>query len=446
MKKIFKKKIFIHTICIMMIPVFAGCGNFSWSNSKNVSDAVTQVPTQNVTLTIEVGQEGVITFPTTFYKPNLDAFELKYPNIKVKLLLIPETQIKKVIQTKLASGQPSDVICYNKISGENELDAIKNFTDLSKEPWVARLENPDVLKAPDGKIYGFALQNFIHCLAMVYNTAIFDELKLSEPRNYNEFLKVCEVIKANGITPIYAPFGDMWTFQIWTTSSWGYIAEKKRSGLWAQINSGKVKWTDIPEFQDTLQKGLDLYTKGYMQKTLLSDDYNGAPNVFIKKECAMMISTSDFVTLMQKKAPDLKLDIFPIQAFSENNPCVAQGQLGALLSVPNKAQHVKEGKMFIDFITQKEQVDRAQAAGAYVPMVKDASTPKLTAFQQEIVNKYIKADKTVTEMNAYMKVDPNDLWKYYQDMFIGAKTPRQVLEAWDKKFAELMREKGEPGF
>lgn len=441
-----KNELYIYIMFIIIISIFFGGAIVLWNSIRNENYAVFNEQNQNVTITIEVDQGMVYNFPNTFYKPNLDAFEQKYPNIKVKLIMIPEAQLNTVLQTKLVSGQPPDVICSNKISGENELNTMNNFTDLSEELWVDRLENQNMMKAPDKKIYGFALQNSTDCLGIVYNTEIFNELKLSVPRNYNELLKVCDAIKQKGITPIYAPFGDTWTFQIWTTSLWGYIAEKKRPGLWDQINSRKTKWTDIPEFEDTLQKGLDLFTKGYMQKTLFSDDYNSAPDAFIKKQCAMMISTSNFITLMKKKDTDLKLDIFPIQAFNENNSYVAQAQLGAFLSVPKKAQHVKEAKLFIDFLSQKEQIDRAQEAQAYIPSIKDASPQKLTEFQQEILDNYIKDDKTVTEMNAYMKVDLHDLWKYYQDMFMGIKTPRQVLEAWDRRFVELMREKGETGF
>ena len=49
-------------------------------------------------------------------------------------------------------------------------------------------------------------------------------------------------------------------------------------------------------------------------------------------------------------------------------------------------------------------------------------------------------------MNAYMKVDLNDLWVYFQDMFAGAKTPHEVLSAWDETFEELMKSKGIENF
>ncbi|MNH40461.1 hypothetical protein D3C79_1017860 [compost metagenome] len=48
--------------------------------------------------------------------------------------------------------------------------------------------------------------------------------------------------------------------------------------------------------------------------------------------------------------------------------------------------------------------------------------------------------------DAYMLVDRSELYRSLQDQFTGGKTPEQVLEAWDKKFSELMKDKGIDGF
>ena len=62
-----------------------------------------------------------------------------HPNITIEVLLDPDEQITSILQTKLAAGQPSDIVVYNKVSAENELDAVNNFVDLSDEPFVDNL-------------------------------------------------------------------------------------------------------------------------------------------------------------------------------------------------------------------------------------------------------------------------------------------------------------------
>lgn len=448
MKRRLRVGILIILSLVLVISTFVGCGDSANDQPATPGTSTSNEPvsSEKVTLTIEASQAQKTNTPEVLVQENIDAFEKKYPNIKVEVLLLPDGQATTTLQTKLAAGEPSDILIYNKVAAENELSAMTNMVDLSGEPWVSRLSKQDIYKSPDGKIYGFKQAVDISAQGMVYNKDIFDDLGLSIPNSYDELLEVCETIKAQGITPIYAPFKDVWTFQIWTAGAWGTVAEKINTGLWEDINAGEKKWSDVPEFKEVLEKGLDLYKKGYMQETLLSDDYNGAPMAFSNKEYAMMIMGDWFITDMQEKDSNLQLGFFPLPAFNGMDLNISQSQLGGMYFIPNKAKNINEAKLFIDFMSQKEQMDTAQKVKPFIPTVTDASKSDLTDLQQEIVDNYINTDRTVTEMNAYMKVDLNDLWKYYQDMFAGTKTPEEVLNAWDVKFAELMKAKDQPGF
>jgi raffinose/stachyose/melibiose transport system substrate-binding protein len=165
---------------------------------------------------------------------------------------------------------------------------------------------------------------------------------------------------------------------------------------------------------------------------------------------AMMIMGDWFVADMLGKDPSLKLDLFPIPG-SENpaKNLLVQSQLGNVLLIPNKAKHIKEAKLFLDFLSQPEQVarDLAVESMAYLPNLKDVPGPaKMRVISETLYNNYIKTGMVTTELNAFVKVDLGDLWRYYQDLMAGQKTPKEVLAAWDKKFAELMKAKGLPGF
>ncbi|WP_019007522.1 ABC transporter substrate-binding protein [Cohnella laeviribosi] len=436
-------------IGLATLALLAGCAsNASTNGGANPAEGGSKnegAQGEKVTITMEAGQAMKENYPYAFNQANLDEFE-KQTGIKVDVVIDPDNQVKNVLQTKLTTGETPDLIVYNKVSAENELNSSQNMLDLSNEPWVDRLSNPDMLKAPDGKIYGFVMQSPLDALAVVYNKAIFREMGLSVPKSYDEFLAVCDAIKKAGITPIFGPFKDQWTFQIWPSGAFGYVAEVEKPGLWDQINSGKLKFADVPEFEDILSKGLQLIEKGYIPKSALSDDYNMAPDVFSKKKAAMMIMGDWFITDMATKDPSLELGLFPIPAFNGKELMISQSQIGGMVHIPKNAKHPEEAKKFIDFISQKEQMDRAQAEQPFMPSVKDASEPKLTPLQQEIYDTYIKTNKATVEMNAFMKVDLTELWKYYQDMIAGGKTPKEVLQAWDQKFAELMRAAKQPGF
>jgi len=433
-------------IGLAVLLMLAGCGNNSQSNggSDATDKGADQTKSEKVTITIEAGQAMTTNNPYVFSQANIEEFE-KQTGIQVELILDPDNQVKNVLQTKLTTGETPDLIVYNKVAAENELRTADTMLDLGNEPWVQRLTNPDVVKAPDGNIYGFVMHSPLDAQLMVYDKKIFEELGLSVPTSYDEFIQVCEAILNAGITPIYAPFKDAWTVQIWPAGAFGYVAQKVKPGLWDQINSGEVKFSEVPEFEDILTKYYALYEKGYISKTALSDDYNMAPNVFSNRQAAMMIMGDWFITDMAAKDPNVELDFFPIPAFNGTDLNLSQGQLGAMIHIPKDAKHPEEAKKFIDFLSQPEQMARAQAELAFIPSVKDAEIPELSPMQQKIYE-YIQANKATVEMNAFMKIDLTELWKLYQDMFTGGKTPKEVLEAWDLKFAELMKAADQPGF
>ena len=424
----------------------AGCGSSAGNSSDEGKESGGNKKAESVTLTVEASQEIVNNIPYAFSEENIAAFEEQYPEIKVELVLNPDAQNTSIIQTKLASGQPSDLICYNKVSAENELEVAKNCVDLSDEPFVENLADKEILTAPDGKIYGFAFAVKTGGMGVVYNKDLFEEKGVEIPKTYEEFLAVCENLKAQGVTPFYGPFKDVWTFQMWTTSTWGYYAAKSEPDLWDRLNANEIGWDEVPAFRESLEKAYDLYKDGYMQSTVLSDDYNSIPAAMSSGDYAMTVGSNTTVRDLLNAYPDIQFDMFPYPVYEGEDEYLTISQLDAEFFIPKDAKHIEEAKKFLNFMAQPQQCDTAQKAASFVPNVKGAKEPEFDEFEGRLYEEYNKTGKTVLEMNAYMKVDLNDLWVYFQDMFAGAKTPEEVLSSWDTTFEELMKSKGIENF
>ncbi len=453
MKRQMKKAVSLILICsLFMVAALTACGNNGDTGSGTASGSgAVQTETgggskdSNVTLTIEGGQTFQTNNPNVLNEENFKEFE-KQTGIKIETTLDPDNQVVTVLQTKLATGEVPDLILYNKVSAETDLNVVRNFVPLDSEAWVSRLQNPDMLKAEDGKIYGMAMEQQLGGMGVVYNKDIFKELNLSIPKTYSEFVKVCEAIKAKNINPVYAPYNDTWTIQIFETSAFGDYISKHQPDFWNDVNANKIKFADMKPLQDIMQNHLDLYKNGYISKSLLSDNYKMTTDVLLNKKAAMMFGGDFVISDLEKKDPNAKFGLFPLPYSDEINENLVQGQLGAVFFVPNKGKNIEQAKKLLDFLAQKEQLDRAQKIKAYLPMFTDATPPAMSEWQQEIYDNYVKTNKVTLEMNTYMKVDVSELFKYYQDLFAGAKDPKQVLEAWDKKFSELMKAKGYEGF
>jgi raffinose/stachyose/melibiose transport system substrate-binding protein len=364
-------------------------------------------------------------------------------NIHVNLQLLPAEQVTTVLQTKLAVGETPDIVQYNLASAMHDLNLERNFEILDDQAWVGRLLNKDVLSAY-GHVYSFHTSQDTGMQGVVYNKDVFSELGLSVPKNYDEFLAVSEKIKAKGITPIFMPYKDMWATNIWTAAAFADYAGKNDPTLWDDLNANKKKWTDTPEFEKIIDQQYQLYKKGLTNSDILSDSYDMAVGKFLNKEVAMMFMGDWLIQDVMNKDPNVHLGLFPIPYAVDAK--MGASPLGGQLFIPKKAKHLTEAKKFLDFLASAEVAQQIVTEQKYVSNFNDVTTPELPAYKQEIVDQYITPKKTVITSDAFMLVDISEQYRYYQDVFAGGKTPKEALEAWDKKFAQLMKDKGIAGF
>ncbi|MFD1176638.1 ABC transporter substrate-binding protein [Paenibacillus puldeungensis] len=372
----------------------------------------------------------------------LDQFE-KQTNIHVNLQLIPAEQTTTVLQTKLAVDETPDIIQYNLASATTDLNLERNFEILDNEPWASRIVNKDVLSAY-GHLYSFHVSQDTGMQGVVYNKQIFKDLGLSIPKNFDEFLAVCEKIKASGVTPVFMPFKDNWAANIWPAAAFADFVSKNDPNFFTDLNSNKKKWSDIPEFQTFLEQQYEVYKKGYTNADVLSDSYDMAVGKFLNKEVAMMFMGDWLIEGVAQKDPKMELGVFPIP--SSQDAKLGASPLGGQLFVPKKAKHLNEAKEFLNFMASKEIAQKIVDSKGYISNLSDVKTPKLPAYKQEIVDNYVTPKKTVLTTDAYMLVDRSELYRLLQDEFAGGLTPAEVLKSWDEKFSQLMKDKEVPGF
>ncbi|MFC4304193.1 ABC transporter substrate-binding protein [Cohnella boryungensis] len=372
----------------------------------------------------------------------LKEFEEK-TNIRVNLQLLPAEQTTTVLQTKLAVNETPDLIQYNLASAVTDLNLERNFEILDNEPWVSRLLNKNVLSAY-GHVYSFHVSQDTGMQGVVYNKDMFKDLGLAIPNNFEEFLAVCEKIKAAGITPVFMPFKDAWAANIWPAAAFADYAAKNDPTLFDDLNANTKKWSEIPEFVKLLDQQYEVFKKGYTNADILSDSYDMAVGKFLNKEVAMMFMGDWLIENVTKQDPNMNLGLFAIPAY--DNSSLGASPLGGQLFIPKGAKHIEEAKKFLDFVASKEVAQNIVNQQSYVSNFNDVTTPELPAYKQDIVDQYITPQKTVLTTDAHMLVDRNELYRALQDQFAGGKTSQEVLEAWETKFSELMKDKGVAGF
>ena len=115
----------------------------------------------------------------------------------------------------------------------------------------------------DGKVYGVCALGTT--TGVVYNKAIFDQLGLSVPENYEDFLRICAVLKEHGITPLGFGGKDLWHFEYWLNHFLRTDVLSKQPDFLAQCSAGKRDWND-PLITKMLTHFNELFTLSYVDE------------------------------------------------------------------------------------------------------------------------------------------------------------------------------------
>jgi multiple sugar transport system substrate-binding protein len=175
---------------------------------------------------------------------------------------VPSTEnYQQVIRSSLQTDSTTDLVKWWNGYRLQDLARSGGLADLSAE-WDAAVDegwvNPDTKDSfsYDGKVYGMPM--YKSYWVIFYNKHVFDDLGLTPPTTWDEFLSNNEAIKASGVTPLFGTQEAGWTSFIWFEE----ILSKLDPDFYAKLMAGEAKYTDEPA-QEALRIWGDLYSKGY---------------------------------------------------------------------------------------------------------------------------------------------------------------------------------------
>lgn len=134
--------------------------------------------------------------------------------VSVKIDFYENEQYKTKLTTLMASNAVPDIFFTWELSYLEPFVAGGKVADitsyLEEDPeWKDSFSDGTLdLLSYDGKNYGVPTQKSL-CV-MFYNKAIFEENGVEVPTTFDEFLNVCETLKANGVTPMALCGTDAW--------------------------------------------------------------------------------------------------------------------------------------------------------------------------------------------------------------------------------------------
>jgi raffinose/stachyose/melibiose transport system substrate-binding protein len=217
---------------------------------------------------------------TKFANDLASAFHKANPSITVKVDTRPGgTDGDNLVKTRLSTGTMDDVFLYNTGSLFQALHPDQTLQPLTDQPWVKDLSS-DFKKtvSTSNGLYG-APNGTTFDGGVMYNKKVYARLGLSVPTTWAQFISNSQKIKAAGIIPVLASYGDTWTSQLFVLADFANVSAQAPD--WAtQYTADKEKYANPPALAGFT------HTEQVFDMGLMNKDYASLTNVNALKELA----------------------------------------------------------------------------------------------------------------------------------------------------------------
>lgn len=340
-------------LCIALAAAnILGCS--SGAKPENTTEDTTQKTeskSEDGVLTIEFFQQKTEEAAQIGYNNIIDKFNEENPDIKIEMNTVPDAPT--VLTSRVASGDiptiftdfPTQLQFRQKV--ENGY-----IQDLSDQEFMKNVEQSalDMSIQEDGKYYALPFSR--NYMGVWYNIDIFEENDLEIPQTWDEFVQVCESLKAKEIVPLGLHGKDParvgHTFQCCTVA-W----DPQGVETIEQAVAGEKKIEGDAAFTAVAEKMLTLLS--YANEDALAMSDMQCYENFANGQYAMCITGSYARGTIMIANPDLNLGIFPLPNDTYETTNTLSGIDAAVCISAKASEEEKEAAYkFLEFLAQPE--------------------------------------------------------------------------------------------
>ena len=299
-------------------------------------------------------------YPQEKFQPILDAFEKEYPDIKVEFqYAAPVADYLEKMQVLTSTGEIPDVFY---IAAENKSEMIKNgyCADISGTEAVSKLVEVNKNTYEEGgKVYGFAPTTWVG--GYFYNKDIFEKLGLKAPATWDEFLTVCEALKADGTRPIIERGEWFWDSFLGPFMN-DYLANDL--DYHQEVIDGTKTFADGwgPYIEKWYQ---DLILPGYIDEDLVSVSSQEFFSEFATGNAGMLAGHAGHLKEVQKLNPEFEIGFFPMPGTGTDIK-VVYGAVDCAMAISSETKYQEQAELFLNFISRDDIVQLYQDMNGYV--------------------------------------------------------------------------------
>ncbi|WP_394179467.1 ABC transporter substrate-binding protein [Marinomonas posidonica] len=320
--------------------------------------------------TLVINSDQADPAPKKAFAEIIQKFEQENPDITVKYNLYDKEAYKTAIRNWLSTSPPDVVFWYagNRMKAFVDRGLFEDVSDL----WDNNGLKKDMASAApamtiDGKQWGMPYTYYQW--GIYYRKDIFENLGLSEPKTWDEFLAVNAKLKANDVTPV-----TIGTKYLWTAAGWFDYLNMRTNGLQFHIDlmDGKIPYTD-PRVRKTFENWKVLVDNGYFLKNHASYSWQEAQPFLYNGKAAMYL-IGNFITPNFPKELDGKIGFFQ---FPQIDPSVGMAEDAPMdtIHIPAKAANKADARKFLEFMSRADNQTLVNAALIQIPPNVKAQAP-----------------------------------------------------------------------
>lgn len=399
-----------------------------------------------------------ITFLTTNDAPNpevadalVEAFEAENPDVSVTVEIRPGgTEGDNLIKTRLSTGEMADVFFYNSGSLLQALNPDSSLVDLSDEEWVGSLTEEFVpVVSTENGTYGAPL-GASFAGGIVYNKPLYEELGLTVPTTWDEFMANNEKIAAegDGVAPVIQTYGETWTSQLFVLGDFANVLAVDPE--WAeQYTAHQRSYAEEPALLG-FQHQQEVAEAGYFNEDFASATFPDGARMVAEGEGAHYPMLSNVIQTVMQNTPDGVDDLgfFALPAEEAENTRATIWQPNALY-VPRSTEgaELEAAKAFVAFANSDAgceiQNEMLPPAGPYAGTceVLDSAPPLLADIQA-----YFDAGTTANALEFLSPVKGPNLEKVTVEVGSGIRSAEDAAAFYDQDVENQAKQLGLEGW
>ena len=296
-------------------------------------------------------------------------FEAEHPNVDVVIEFQDFENMKTIVKTALASGTGPDLVVYGPGAGfmgplveANLLLPLDEYNqqygwDQRIYPWT--FESTSF----DGTLY--ALGHELEFIGVYYNKAILDELGVSDPKSYDEFLEIGEKAKEAGYIPLAFANKPGWpAFHVFSAFA-NNLAGKE--GM-EEVLFGDGSWT-APEFVQAIELPfVELNQAGFFPPSPNALEYDEGNSIFYSGQAAMLLTGTWLVSDILDNVQDFEVGFFALPSI-DDSVVLPPGGMGSAVMISAATQHPNEAAALLDFLFTEEAAQVWIEQGQAIPPI-----------------------------------------------------------------------------